>query len=81
MVVEVQLHTILQRQTPQGNLRRLDVHLPQGCAIQDLLDELEIELAPDALLLVVNGRMVEVDYILSDGDRVNLMPALSGGAI
>ena len=45
----------------------------------DLLARLEIELSPDALLLVVNGRIVELDYELQDGDAVNLMPALSGG--
>ena len=79
MVVTVRLHTILQRQTPQGVLRNLDVELPVGSTVGDLLGQLEIELGPEALLLVVNGRLVEVDHILKPGDRVNLMPALSGG--
>ena len=80
MVVTVHLHTILQRHTPQGVLRNLDVELPEGSTVGDLLRQLDIELGPDALLLVVNGRLVEADQTLQPGDRVNLMPAISGGA-
>jgi molybdopterin converting factor small subunit len=77
--ITVHLHTILQRQTPQGLKRRLELELPQGTTLADLLARLEIELSPDVMLLVVNGRIVELAYELKDGDIVNLMPALSGG--
>jgi sulfur carrier protein ThiS len=73
------LHTILGRSTPQGVLRFLEVELPQDSTLGDLLRRLEIELNPEAMLLVVNGRLAEVDDILKPGDRVNLMPAISGG--
>jgi sulfur carrier protein ThiS len=79
MRVSVYLHTILQRQTPQGIVRQLDVTLPPGNNLQDLLDELNIELDPDHLMLVVNGVMADEHTVLTDGDRVNLMPAISGG--
>jgi len=44
-----------------------------------LLEKLEIELEPEHLLLVVNGRLRDANTILKEGDTVNLMPALSGG--
>ena len=77
--VIVHLHTILQRQTPEGLQRRLELDLSPETSLADLLDRLEIELSPEAMLLVVNGRIVDLAYELKDGDVVNLMPALSGG--
>ena len=77
--ITVHLHTILQRQTPQGLQRRLELETPPGTTLEDLLARLEIELSTEAMLLVVNGRIVELEYELQEGDTVNLMPALSGG--
>jgi sulfur carrier protein ThiS len=72
-------HTILERHTPQGIVRQLEVTLPPGSNLLDLLGELNIELDPDHIMLVVNGVMADEHTLLSDGDRVNLMPAISGG--
>jgi len=80
MLVNVYLHTILQRRTPQGSVKQLEVNLPPSSTMLDLIQHLEIELAQEHLLLVVNGRGVETGYVLQEGDKVNLMPALSGGA-
>lgn len=79
MNVTVHLHTILQRQTPEGLVGRLAVSLPEDTTMAGLLDYLEIDLGPEHLLLVVNGRTVELQRVLQDGDQVNLMPAISGG--
>lgn len=79
MVVTVHLHTILQRQTPEGPLRVLEVDLPGGSTLLDLLHQMEIKLAGDDLLLVVNGRLAEEGQVLKEGDQVHLIPALSGG--
>ncbi|OGO38004.1 MAG: hypothetical protein A2W35_00760 [Chloroflexi bacterium RBG_16_57_11] len=79
MRISVYLHTILQQQTPQGTVRQLEVTLPNGSNLLDLLGELNIELDPDQIMLVVNGVMADEHTPLSDGDRVNLMPAISGG--
>jgi len=79
LVVTVHLHTILQRQTPDGVIGQLTVELPAGCTVAELLQRLEVPLDPDALLLVVNGRVVEPDHTLAQHDKVNLMPAISGG--
>ena len=81
MVIEVHLHTILQRQSPDGRLSRLQVDLPSGSRLQDLLDTLHVELNLEDLLLVVNGRLAEEDRLLINGDVVHLIPAISGGQV
>lgn len=78
--IVVHLHTILQRQTPDGLVSLLEVQLPPGSTLADLLSNLQIELAPEHLLLVVNGRIAELSQVLAEGDQVNLMPAMSGGS-
>ena len=61
-------------------MRQLELSVPPQSNISDLLTQLEIDFPLDSLLLVVNGRLVEPDHILAEGDKVNLMPAISGGA-
>ncbi len=80
MRVTVHLHTVLQRKTPAGMLRRLEMTLSPASTLGDLLRTLDITPQGDAILLVVNGRQVDVDQALADGDEVHLIPALSGGA-
>jgi sulfur carrier protein ThiS len=77
--VTAHLHTVLQRQTPEGLIRRLEVELPGGSRVADLLSLLEITMPEDALLLAINGRVAAPDTILQEGDQVNLMPAIAGG--
>lgn len=79
MKLTVHLHTILQQQTSHGRRSQLEITLPEGSTVQDLINTLNITLPPDSLLLVVNGRMAEAETALQDGDTVNLMPAISGG--
>ena len=79
MLVSVHLHTILQRQTPQGLIRLVEIDLPQGGRVIDVLKSLEIRMSPETLILAVNGRVVDLDQPLAEGDQVNVMPAISGG--
>ena len=79
MLVSVYLHTILQRHTPDGIIRQLEVTIPPGSDLLELLRQLQIEFDSEQIMLVVNGIMVDEHAILKDGDRVNLMPAISGG--
>ena len=81
MNITVHLHTVLQRQTPEGLVRQLELSLPANSTINDLLTQLEIDFPLDSLLLAVNGRLVEEAYVLQEGDKVNLMPAVSGGTM
>ena len=77
--VDVRLHTTLRRKTAEGVIDRLSVELAEGETVADLLQSLEIQMDPDALLLVANGRIVKTDQELRDGDQVRLIPAMSGG--
>jgi molybdopterin converting factor small subunit len=79
MQVTVHLHTILQRETPDGLISRLEISLPVESTLAELIEHLEIPLSPDHMILAVNRRMAELDQVLKDGDTVNLMPAISGG--
>ncbi len=79
ITIQVFLHTILQIQTPQGSIRNLEVSLPDGSTLSDLLKQLNITLSADQIMLVINGHVVEETYQVQNGDQVNLMPAISGG--
>ena len=79
MIVTVHLHTILQRETPEGMQRELDVTMLSGSSVADLMTDLGVELPLDAMLLVVNGRLAQPSYHLQEGDHIHLMPAISGG--
>lgn len=77
MVVTVHLHTILQRQTPDGMQQQLDVMLLSGSKVGDLVHDLGLGLPVEAIELKVNGRLVTADRILQDGDQVHLIAANS----
>jgi len=79
MIVTVHLHTILQRPSPDGPQRQIDVEMLSGSTIADLMADMGVTLPGEALLLVVNGRVADPTHILHKGDQVHLMPALSGG--
>ncbi|UCC51394.1 MAG: TGS domain-containing protein [Anaerolineaceae bacterium] len=77
MVVTVHLHTILQRQTPDGMQQQLDVMLLSGSKVGDLVHDLGLGLPIEAIEWKVNGRLVTADRILQDGDQVHLIAANS----
>lgn len=77
--VSVRLHTVLRRKTADGIVDRLELELPEGATVEKLLEAAEVTLAGDALLLVVNGRIVKPEHVLAEGDQVRLVPAMSGG--
>jgi sulfur carrier protein ThiS len=79
MKIEVQLHTVLQRQTPQGLQRCIDLEMQPGSTLLDLLHILGLELDPEQLLLVVDSKVVDESYVLMEGEQVSLIPAMSGG--
>jgi sulfur carrier protein ThiS len=58
----------------------LDVALPAESTVADLLDHLAVARHDESILLVVNGRQAVEAQILTNGDEVHLIPALSGGA-
>ncbi|HEY2381408.1 MAG TPA: MoaD/ThiS family protein [Terriglobia bacterium] len=79
MIVNLHLHTLLQRPSPNGLIRQLEVELPPGATLEELLTREGIVIDSENYLLVVNSRNVEPDQVLKDGDEVDLIPAISGG--
>ena len=80
MRVEVRLYATLAAVHP--GLRagdRIDLELPDGARLPDVLSELRIE--PGAVhLVILNGRSVQDRSIpLSGGDRLGLFPPVGGG--
>lgn len=79
LLIQARLHTILQRQTPAGSQRNLEVELPEGSTVGDLIHHLDLVIDPAELLIAVNGRLADQEQALSAGDVVDLIPAISGG--
>jgi len=80
VTITVYLHTILQKQTAEGVLRSLELTVPEGSKVEDVLARLEIKIDPDDLLITVNGQVADESQVLFTGDRVDLIPAISGGS-
>ena len=79
MVVEVHLHTTLQRMGANGLERRLTLELHPDSTLEDVISRLEIDLDPEHLIFVINFRQAEPDQLLAEGDVIHLIPAISGG--
>jgi molybdopterin converting factor small subunit len=79
MKIKVHFHTTLQRQTQRGLQRQTTLEMAPESTLLDLLQLLEIELAPEHLLLVVDGRVADLNHVLAEGEQVSLIPAMSGG--
>jgi len=77
--ITIHLHTTLQRSSPQGLIRQLEVEVSPGDTLRDLCARLGIAVDEENTLLVVNHCNVGPDQVLSDGDDVHLIPAISGG--
>jgi molybdopterin converting factor small subunit len=78
MQVTVELKGYLDQYSPVG--RATFAHdLPDGATVQTLVNRLRV---PDemATVIVINGRNADLDDPLAEGDRVTLIPPLSGGA-
>jgi sulfur carrier protein ThiS len=78
-MVTVHLHTIFQKQTPKGLENKIFVSIKDYPTPKGLLDSLNIDVNNEAVLLVVNGKIVPPTHQLEDGDEVHLIPAISGG--
>jgi sulfur carrier protein ThiS len=79
MRITVHLHTILVLRNAQGIVSQLEIDVPEACAVEHLIQRLNIPLPLEALMLAVNGRVATDGQRLQDGDQINIMPAISGG--
>lgn len=51
--------------------------VPEGMLLDDLLESIQV--AADTEAIMVNGTYVKPDYRLQHGDRVMVIPFMSGG--
>lgn len=54
------------------------IDVEEGTTIFQLLTELKVP-TDDAVLFILNGTLRQKDSILKDGDRLGIIPAVSGG--
>jgi len=80
LIITIYLHTILQKQTPDGPVRSVELMMPEGSIVANVIARLEIKIDPEDLLITVNGQIAEESQSLFACDRVDLIPAISGGA-
>ena len=77
MVIYVTLHTVLRDQYP-NYVFPMKVSLDEHSTIEVLMNTMGI-LDSQSLIFVVNGINMESNYILNNFDKVDLIPAISGG--
>lgn len=77
ITVDVQLYSILREKLPREAKGRTTLHLEDGAAITQVLDELDIQ---RNVVISVNGEHARNhDRKLADGDRVRIFSSVSGG--
>ncbi|MBC7225334.1 MAG: MoaD/ThiS family protein [Anaerolineae bacterium] len=79
MHVRVRVFATLSRYVP--DLRPgtfLDLELPEGATILDLIQRLRLPVE-EVKVAFVNGRSRPFDWPLQEGDEVGLFPAIAGG--
>ncbi len=81
MRIHVRLHTILRRETPEGIIDRVTLDLPPGTTVGEAVRRMEFPTRPRMMLLVVNGKIVQDDHVLKEGDELRLVPGISGGSL
>jgi sulfur carrier protein ThiS len=79
MKITVHLHTILQKDTLEGPRNKLEMEVPEGTTVEDVYTSLGLTLGVEHLLLMVNGKLADLDQPLIGGDDVHFIPAMSGG--
>lgn len=77
MQVTVELQSYLDRYSPKGQ-GVFPYDLPDGATVQTLVRQLNI---PEeiASIIVLNSRSADFEDPLKEGDRVTLIPPVSGG--
>ena len=74
MKLEIKLFASLQKFMTKAEKVELDDH----CTVKELLEKIGINSSEVAITLV-NGRHVELDQTLHDGETVAIFPPIAGG--
>ncbi len=74
MIVTVKLFATLR----DGRFQIKELDLPDGTTVSDIARQTGIA-EKDLALMLVNGRHVELNHVLADGDTLSLFPPVGGG--
>jgi sulfur carrier protein ThiS len=79
MRITLKLFATFRRYMPPNSQgTSLDLEVPTGTPVADVLNGLDVPTAGGAVILV-NGRTVEPGHVLQEGDTVAVFPAMAGG--
>jgi len=69
---------LLKKADPPLQSPEFEIHLEEGSSVERIIEKLRI---PEKLVgsVTVNKRRVPRDHVLSEGDFVAILPAISGG--
>ena len=74
MKVTVKLYAVLQ----VGRYREKELDYPVGSNVGAVINSLDLP-SEHVDILLVNGRHVDSEYLLQDGDVLSLLPMVEGG--
>ncbi|MEA2476790.1 MAG: sulfur-carrier protein [Actinomycetota bacterium] len=69
----------LRERVPGAGEGPVEIDLPDGASVADVVEALSIPRALASMVLV-DGNRVELDEVVSEGAAVTLMPPFAGGA-
>jgi len=58
---------------------RSEVTVPEGSTVRSIIEKYKIPKDVKTLIIMVNGRGRESNFVLKDGDTVALFPPIGGG--
>ena len=76
-MIDVRLYADLAHDLREG-AAEFQVTARPGLTVRDVLNEAGVR-PRDVYIVMVNGRVANLDSPLADGDRLGLFPAISGG--
>lgn len=74
MKITVKLFAVLQL----DRFREKDLDYPDGSNVGDVVNDLDLP-SEHVDILLVNGRHVDSEYLLQDGDILSVLPMVEGG--
>jgi sulfur carrier protein ThiS len=79
MKITVKMSGMFKSRFPdQDPHQGIDVEIPEGSKVSDLLIKLGIG-ASDGATVIADGRVLSIEEMLTPGELVNLLPIMSGG--
>ena len=76
MEINLTLHGILRDYLPRQAKGRRSLTLPAGTTVAEVVEQLKIK---QTVTAAVNGTQVETDYVLKNGDDLQMFRMIGGG--